>query len=62
MSEKMSVYVVDDNNEGCNRIKDELRKNDRFEEDRCAIEKKHALRLQGSQRGWIKYRQSDNDP
>lgn len=31
MSEKMSVYVVDDNNEGCNRIKDELRKNDRFE-------------------------------
>ena len=39
-----------------------LRKNDRFEEDRCAIEKKHALRLQGSQRGWIKYRQSDNDP
>lgn len=31
MSKKMSVYVVDDNNEGCNRIKDELRKSDRFE-------------------------------
>lgn len=31
MNNKMSVYVVDDNNEGCNRIKDELRKSDRFE-------------------------------
>ena len=31
MNKKMSVYVVDDNNEGCNRIKDELRKSDRFE-------------------------------
>lgn len=27
----MSVYVVDDNNEGCNRIKDELRKSERFD-------------------------------
>lgn len=31
MTNKMSVYVVDDNNEGCNRMKDELRKSDRFE-------------------------------
>lgn len=31
MNKKMSVYVVDDNNEGCNRMKDELRKSDRFE-------------------------------
>ena len=31
MVKKMSVYVVDDNTEGCNRIKDELRKSDRFE-------------------------------
>lgn len=30
MNNKMSVYVVDDNNEGCNRMKDELRKSDRF--------------------------------
>ena len=31
MNKKMSVYVVDDNNEGCNRMKDELRKSERFE-------------------------------
>lgn len=31
MNQKMSVYVVDDNNEGCNRMKDELRKSDRFD-------------------------------
>lgn len=31
MTKKMSVYVVDDNNEGCNRMKDELRKSERFE-------------------------------
>lgn len=31
MNKKMSVYVVDDNNDGCNKIKDELRKMEHFE-------------------------------
>lgn len=31
MGKKMSVYVVDDNNEGCNRMKDEFRKSERFD-------------------------------
>lgn len=31
MNAKLSVYIVDDNNEGCNKMKDEIRKSDLFE-------------------------------